>query len=60
MKLLFSSCVAMLLLLCTESAEAQDGPRRMRHRRMAFATDTVMTHDPVMARERDMYYLLSQ
>ena len=59
MKLLFSSCVAMLLLLCTESAEAQDGPRRMRHRRMAFATDTVMAHDPVMARERDMYYLLS-
>ena len=59
MKLLFLNLTATLLLLSSMTAEAQDGPRRMRHRRMAFATDTVMTHDPVMARERDMYYLLS-
>ena len=59
MKLLFLNLTATLLLLSSMTAEAQDGPRRMRHRRMAFATDTVMTHDPVMARERDMYYLFS-
>ena len=59
MKLLFLNLTATLLLLSSMTAEAQDGPRRIRQRRMAFATDTVMTHDPVMARERDMYYLLS-
>ena len=59
MKLLFLNLTATLLLLSSMTAEAQDGPRRMRQRRRAFATDTVMTHDPVMARERDMYYLLS-
>ena len=59
MKLLILNLTATLLLLSSITAEAQDGPRRMRQRRMAFATDTVMAHDPVMARERDMYYLLS-
>ena len=59
MKLLFLNLTATLLLLSSMTAEAQDGPRRMRQRRMAFATDTVMAHDPVMARERDMHYLLS-
>lgn len=34
-------------------------PGRQHHRRMAFATDTVMVHDPVMAFEQGTYYLLS-
>ena len=51
------------LLLCSTvyvaaSSQAQ-GPRRPYHRRMAFATDTVMVHDPVMAYERGTYYLIS-
>ena len=41
-------------------AQAQTPNQRHRfHRRMAFATDTVMAHDPVMAYERGTYYLLS-
>lgn len=51
--------LAGLMLLGLLTTFAQGGPRRMRQRRMAFATDTVMVHDPVMARERGLYYLLS-
>jgi arabinan endo-1,5-alpha-L-arabinosidase len=32
---------------------------RQHHRRMAFSTDTMMVHDPVMAYENGIYYLLS-
>ena len=50
----------LLLLLATTTlcASAQPGQRRYR-RQMAYATDTVMVHDPVMASERGTYYLLS-
>lgn len=37
-------------------AQHNRGPRG---RRMAFASDTIMAHDPVMAYERGTYYLLS-
>ena len=50
----------LLLLLCTmvyHVVVAQ--PRGPRGRQMAFVTDTVMVHDPVMAWERGTYYLLS-
>ena len=39
-------------------AFSQPQPRH-HHRRMAFATDTVMAHDPVMAYENGTYHLLS-
>ncbi len=42
------------LFICTTDAQ-----RRFRHRPMAFVTDTVMAHDPVMAFENGIYYLLS-
>ena len=42
------------LFVCTTDAQ-----RRFRHRPMAFATDTIMAHDPVMAYENGTYYLLS-
>ena len=46
--------------LCAATASAQpDTPRRERPRRMAYQTDTLMVHDPVMAWENGMYYLLS-
>ena len=50
-----------ILLFCMAAYHAapafsQPGPRP---RRMAFVTDTVMVHDPVMAWEDDTYYLLS-
>lgn len=38
------------------TAQPQRGPRP---RRMAYVTDTVMVHDPVMAFENGRYYLLS-
>ena len=38
---------------------AQHPQNRPFHRRMAFATDTIMVHDPVMAFENGTYYLLS-
>ncbi len=38
---------------------SQPGPRGPRPRRMAYVTDTLMVHDPVMAWERGTYYLLS-
>lgn len=41
-------------------AQAQNpSHHRPFHRRMAFVTDTLMAHDPVMAYERGTYYLLS-
>ncbi len=47
--------LALIAMLYASSASAQ--PRR--GRRMAFSTDTVMVHDPVMAWENGTYYLLS-
>lgn len=41
------------------ATEAVAQPRGPRGRRMAFATDTVMVHDPVLAWEGGTYYLLS-
>ena len=41
-------------------AQAQNpSHHRPFHRRMAFVTDTLMAHDPVMAYENGTYYLLS-
>jgi arabinan endo-1,5-alpha-L-arabinosidase len=50
-----------LFLLCVFAFQAVfSQPRNRGHfRRMAFATDTVMAHDPVMAYENGTYYLLS-
>ena len=48
-KLLALLCIAA----CCATAEAQ------RPRRMAFSSDTIMAHDPVMAYENGTYYLLS-
>lgn len=51
----------LFLLFCTialSTVHAQPG-RRAYRRPMAFMTDTVMVHDPVMAWERGTYYLLS-
>lgn len=52
------------LLFCMVTYHAapvfsQRGPRGPRPRRMAYVTDTLMVHDPVMAFERGTYYLLS-
>ena len=48
----------LLLLFCMATyLVASSQPRHLR--RMAFATDTVMVHDPVMAYEDGTYYLLS-
>ena len=52
-------CTLALLTLATLTATAQQRQRRDMGRRMAFATDTLMVHDPVMAFERGTYYLLS-
>ena len=50
----------LTFLLCVVLSQAmQAQPRGPRGRQMAFATDTVMVHDPVMAWERGTYYLLS-
>ncbi|MBQ9668793.1 MAG: family 43 glycosylhydrolase [Prevotella sp.] len=43
----------------TQAQTQGQGLRRPYHRRMAYVTDTVMVHDPVMAYERGTYYLLS-
>lgn len=43
------------LCCCVIAATAQRRPRQ----RMAYTTDTVMVHDPVMAYEAGKYYLLS-
>lgn len=54
----------IFLLFCIAACHAalafsQPGQRGPRPRRMAFVTDTVMVHDPVMAFEDGTYYLLS-
>ena len=56
----------LLLLFCMAAchaaqimAQPQRHGNRPYHRRMAFVTDTVMVHDPVMAYEQGTYYLLS-
>lgn len=54
-KLFLCACVA---LMTTTAALAQHN-RGPRPRRMAYVTDSVMVHDPVMAWERGTYYLLS-
>ena len=56
-KNLMASLLLLLSAACVMSA--QPGDRRPRSRRMAYQTDTVMVHDPVMACERGTYYLLS-
>ena len=45
-----------MMVLCSICLHAQP---RNHHRRMAFSTDTVMAHDPVMAYENGTYHLLS-
>lgn len=50
----FLCCLLLQISLAT--AQPQRSPRP---RRMAFSTDTVMVHDPVMAYENGTYYLLS-
>lgn len=59
MKRLDLFCTLALLTLAALPAIAQQRPHRDMGRRMAFATDTLMAHDPVMAFERGTYYLLS-
>lgn len=46
-------------LAACHAAPAFNQPQQPRPRRMAFATDTLMVHDPVMAYENGLYYLLS-
>ncbi len=55
MKRILYACLLLSFYYCLfpTTADAQ------RHRRMAFMTDTLMTHDPVMAYEQGTYYLLS-
>ena len=45
-------------LVACHAIQAQPGRRQFR-RPMAYATDSIGVHDPVMAYERGMYYLLS-
>lgn len=47
------------MLLNAIGSIAQNANRRSHHRRMAYVTDTIMAHDPVMAYEQGTYYLLS-
>lgn len=62
----FTRHSSLLLFFCLAAChaaltQAQPGPHAQRpyHRHMAFQTDTMMVHDPVMAYERGTYYLLS-
>ena len=49
-----------LLIIATAAINTLAAQAQRQHRRhMAFVTDTVMVHDPVMAREGDTYYLFS-
>lgn len=58
MKRLF--CAYLLLALSHSLFISPAGAQRHEHhRRMAFVTDTIMAHDPVMAYENGVYYLLS-
>jgi len=50
---------AATLLFVANLMAQPGGPRGSRPRQMAFVTDTLMVHDPVMAWERGMYYILS-
>ena len=54
-KISLLGCIALTIAAMTV-AQPNRGPR---HRRMAYATDTVMAHDPVMAYEHGTYYLFS-
>ena len=49
--------VLLSVLLALLTTGAQEMMRQQRH--IAFATDTLMVHDPVMARERGLYHILS-
>jgi len=54
----------VLTLLCAialqvADAQPQNRNRRPHFRRMAYTTDSLMAHDPVMAYERGTYYLLA-
>ena len=51
--------LALFCMATCHIAHSQPGNRRPNFRRMAYATDTVMVHDPVMAQENGTYYLLS-
>jgi len=57
MKLKHFAATFSVLLTCSNLCAQPQHHRH--HRRMAFATDTVMAHDPVMAYENGVYYLLS-
>lgn len=46
-----------LTAICTTTFA--QGPRRPRHQREAYQTETPMVHDPVMAKEGDTYYIYS-
>ncbi len=56
-KKLFILVMCMATCLAAD-AQPQQG-RRPHFRRMAYATDTMMAHDPVMAYERGTYYLFA-
>ena len=51
--------VICIVVCSVATLVAQNFQRRERPRRMAYQTDTVMVHDPVMAYENGTYYLLS-
>lgn len=55
LKIALLACITVMTII-TITAQSNQDPR---HRRMAYATDTVMAHDPVMALENGTYYLLS-
>ncbi len=50
--------VLMFCMVAYHATQAQPGRRQFR-RQMAYATDTIGVHDPVMAYERGTYYLLA-
>ena len=50
----------LFLILCLAAFTAVQAQHRRPHfRRMAYVTDTLMAHDPVMAYENGTYFLLS-
>lgn len=51
--------ILVVLLLVGSTSFAQSPNRRPFRRPMAYVSDTVMVHDPVMAYENGLYYLLS-
>ena len=57
---LLNYCLLFFMVACHATlASSQQRQRGPRPRRMAYVTDTLMVHDPVMAWERGTYYLLS-